>query len=81
MTTYECWVRGCKLNHSLVSELEKSNRSGTGLYRVTSEYTMNGKHYYRTPVYMLWWNDKNVYSGLDYQEAIGKWNRLISEEI
>lgn len=76
MTTFECWINGNKINRSLLYKLEASDKHPeTGVFKVLSEYTMNGYRYYRTPVFVVWWDGKEKYNGLDYQEALSTWTR------
>ena len=76
MTLYECWVRGCKENRSQVYELSTHcNVPESGFYKLTSPYTINGNTFYRSPVYIVWWNGKQIYSGMNYQEALSTWNK------
>lgn len=80
MTLYECWVKGCKENHSQVYELStRCNVPESGFFKVTSPYTINGNIFYRSPVYVVWWNGKQKLSCLNYQEALSEWRKYNAE--
>lgn len=79
MTVFECWEKGCKENNSLVYELNAHcNIPESGFYKVTSPYMVNGITFYRSPVYMVWWNGKQKLACMNYQEALSEWRKYES---
>ena len=77
MTVYECWEKGCKENESIVRQLEtESNIPESGVFSVTSSYWIHGYRFFRTPVFFVWWNGKEIFSGMSYQEALNAWREL-----
>lgn len=77
LTIYGAWLKGCETNHTMLWLLEDDDRmQETGLFKLTSEYMVNGYTYYRSPVYVVWWAGKQVLCSMNYMEAVKKWNEL-----
>lgn len=77
LTIFGLWLNGCEINHTLLYQLEDySGMQETGLYKLTSEYMEKGRIYYRSPVYAVWWNGKQVLCSMNYVEAVRKWEEL-----
>lgn len=81
MTIYECWIKGCKENGSLLYNLStRCDIPESGFFKVTREYMVNGNSFYEPPVYFVWYRGKEKYNGLNYQEALNAWERCNAEE-
>lgn len=76
MTIFNCWVRGCEMNKSTLYCLERSDKPSSGVFKVTSQTQVGNSYQNRNPVYMVWWNGKNIYSGMNYREAICVWEGI-----
>lgn len=82
MTIYEFWVKSCKKNKTQIIRMEGNpkDNSESGLFLTHTPYEMHGYVFYRSPVYFVWWNGKQKYNGLNYQEALNAWERCNAEE-
>ena len=77
LTTYDAWLKGCEINNTRLYRLKDCDcMQETGLYKLTSEYMVRGHAYFRTPVYVVWWNGKQVLYSTNYVEAVRKWEAL-----
>ena len=79
MTNFQLWLKGCEINHTTVCKLEKPDLPETGVYSTISEYEADGRKYFRSRVYFVWVNGKEIYNGSNYHEAIQEWERYGTE--
>lgn len=68
-SNFELWVKGCKINGSIVFSLEDDGKFA--LYKVFSEYLVDNEYYRNTPVFFVWDKEKdaNICNTLNYREA------------
>ncbi len=77
MTNYECWVKGCEINHTNVYLLERQGKCS--LFKTNNEYTQNNQTFYTNPVFHVWNGDMWETATEDYQAAYHIYKERLEE--
>lgn len=70
---FELWVKGCEEFHTEVKRLE--GEADTAMYVTTTPYELNGRTYYKAPVYHVWIDGKELVTTTFMYEAVAIWNK------
>lgn len=75
MTQYQ-WLKACEEFHEILWTLKTNSKEETRLYKLTRKFEIKGNFYYENPVYMIWWQGKNILATEYSNLAYSKWEKL-----